>query len=60
MTFEQAKALLTEKNQMQLLAYYDELDDAGKKNLLDAIANIDWSFEDALANPVDMMPMFWY
>ena len=54
MTYEQAKALLTEKNQMQLLTYYDELDDAGKKNLLDAIANIDWSFEDALANPVDM------
>ena len=54
MTYEQAKALLTEKNQMQLLAYYNELDDAGKKNLLDAIANIDWSFEDALANPVDM------
>ena len=54
MTYEQAKALLTEKDQMQLLAYYDELDNAGKKNLLDAIANIDWSFEDALANPVDM------
>ena len=54
MTYEQAKALLTEKDQMQLLAYYDELDEAGKKNLLDAIANIDWSFEDALANPVDM------
>ena len=54
MTYEQAKALLTEKDQMQLLAYYDELDDAGKKNLLDAIENIDWSFEDALANPVDM------
>ena len=54
MTYEQAKALLTEKNQLQLLKYYDELDDAGKKNLLDGIANIDWSFEDALANPVDM------
>ena len=54
MNYEQAKALLTEKDQMQLLAYYDELDEAGKKNLLDAIANIDWSFEDALANPVDM------
>ena len=54
MTYEQAKALLTEKNQLQLLKYYDELDDAGKKTLLDGIANIDWSFEDALANPVDM------
>ena len=54
MTYEQAKALLTEKNQLQLLKYYDELDDAGKKTLLEGIANIDWSFEDALANPVDM------
>ena len=54
MTYEQAKALLTEKKQLQLLKYYDELDDAGKKTLLDGIANIDWSFEDALANPVDM------
>ena len=54
MTYAQAKALLTEKNQLQLLKYYDELDDAGKKTLLDGIANIDWSFEDALANPVDM------
>ena len=54
MTYEQAKALLTEKKQLQLLKYYDELDEAGKKTLLDGIANIDWSFEDALANPVDM------
>ena len=54
MTYEQAKALLTEKNQLQLLTYYDELDEAGKKNLLSGIANIDWSFEEALANPVDM------
>ena len=54
MTYEEAKALLTEKNQLQLLKYYDELDDAGKKTLLEGIANIDWSFEDALANPVDM------
>ena len=54
MTYEQAKALLTAKDQMQLLKYYDELDDAGKKKLLDGIESIDWSFEDALANPVDM------
>ena len=54
MTYEQAKALLTEKGQMQLLAYYDELDDAGKANLLEAIENISWDFEDALKNPVDM------
>ena len=54
MTYEQAKALLEKKGQAQLLAYYDELDETGKKNLLEGIANIDWSFEDALANPVDM------
>ena len=54
MTYEQAKALLEEKGQTQLLKYYDELDDAGKKNLLDGIANIDWSFEEALNNPVDL------
>ena len=54
MTYEQAKALLTEKDQMQLLQYYDELDDAGKKNLLDAIENIEWSFEEALKNPTDL------
>ncbi len=54
MTFEQAKALLESKKQTQLLAYYDELDDAGKQKLLTAISNICWDFEDALANPVDM------
>ncbi len=54
MTYEQAKALLQEKNQMQLLAYYDELDCAGKEKLLTAIENINWEFEDALANPQDL------
>ena len=54
MTFEQAQALLTKKGQTQLLKYYDELDAQGKANLLTAIENINWDFEDALANPVDM------
>ncbi len=54
MTYEKAKALLEAKGQTQLLKYYDELDEAGKANLLEAIGNIDWSFEDALANPTDM------
>ena len=54
MTFEQAQALLTEKGQIQLLKYYDELDAQGKANLLTAIENINWDFEDALENPVDM------
>ena len=54
MNYEQAKALLEKKQQTQLLKYYDELDEAGKAILLDAIANIDWGFEYDLANPVDM------
>ena len=54
MTYEQAKKLLEEKGQEHLLKYYDELDENGKKNLLDGIANIVWDFEDALANPTDM------
>ncbi|MBE7085997.1 MAG: UDPGP type 1 family protein [Clostridiales bacterium] len=54
MTYEQAKALLEQKGQTQLLKYYDELDEAGKNNLLTAIENITWDFEDALANPADL------
>lgn len=54
MTYEQAKALLESKKQTQLLRYYDELDAAGKAKLLTAIENLNWDFEDALANPVDM------
>ena len=54
MNYEQAKTLLEEKGQTQLLRYYDELDEAGKAKLLAAIENINWSFEDALNNPVDM------
>ena len=54
MDYESAKTLLAQKGQMQLLQYYDELDEVGKTNLLDAIENINWDFEDALANPVDM------
>ena len=54
MTYQQAKALLESKGQTQLLRYYDELDEAGKANLLAAIENINWDFEDALANPTDM------
>ncbi len=54
MNYEQAKALLEEKDQTQLLKYYDELDEAGKANLLDGIANIDWSFEEELKHPTDL------
>ena len=54
MTYEQAKALLEEKGQEHLLKYYDELDEAGKTNLLTAIEALNWDFEDALANPADL------
>ncbi len=54
MTYEQAKALLQQKGQMQLLKYYDELDEAGKAHLLSMIESINWEFEEALANPVDL------
>ncbi len=54
MTYQQAKELLEQKGQTQLLKYYEELDAAGKENLLTAIENISWDFEEALANPVDM------
>ena len=49
MTYQQAKALLESKGQTQLLRYYDELDEAGKANLLAAIENINWDFEDDFA-----------
>ncbi len=54
MNYEQIKALLEEKEQTQLLKYYDELDETGKQKLLTAIAEINWSFENDLENPVDM------
>jgi UDP-N-acetylglucosamine pyrophosphorylase len=54
MNYEQIKKLLEEKEQTQLLKYYDELDEQGKAKLLSAIAEINWSFEDDLKNPVDM------
>ena len=54
MNYTQAKALLESKNQAHLLQYYDELDEAGKARLLEAIGNISWDFEDALASPADL------
>ena len=54
MTYAEAKALLESKNQAHLLAYYDELDEAGKAKLLESIANISWDFEEALACPADL------
>ena len=54
MTYEQAKALLEEKGQAHLLKYYDELSKESQEKLLNAIAELNWSFEEDLKNPVDM------
>ena len=54
MQYEQAKALLEAKGQTHLLKYYDELSEDGKAKLLAAIEELNWDFEDALANPTDL------
>ncbi len=54
MNYTEAKALLEQHGQTQLLKYYDELDEQGKAHLLKMIEELNWSFEDALANPTDM------
>ena len=54
MTYAQAKTLLEQKGQTQLLQYYDELDEQGKQKLLTAIENMNWDCEEALSNPVDL------
>lgn len=54
MTYAQIRALLKEKGQEQLLAFYDELDAAGQARLLERIEKTDWSFEEVLAHPEDL------
>ena len=54
MTYEQAKALLEEKGQAHLLKYYDELSSENKAKLLNAIEQLNWSFEEDLKNPADL------
>ena len=54
MTYEQAKFLLEAKGQTHLLKYYDELSAESQAKLLTAIENLNWDFEDALANPTDL------
>ena len=54
MTYEQAKSLLEAKGQTHLLKYYDELSAESQAKLLTAIENLNWDFEDALANPTDL------
>lgn len=50
MDYNQIKLLLEEKGQSHLLAFYDELSDCEKENLLKQISNIDWSVVDVLAH----------
>ena len=54
MTYEKTKTFLNEKGQEQLLRFYDELEETGKKRLLSEIEKIDWSFEEVLNNPEDL------
>ena len=54
MTYKEAVKLLKKKDQIHLLEYYDELDEQGKKNLLESIEAIVWDFEEELAHPLDM------
>lgn len=48
MGYEEIKSLLEKKGQTQLLRFYDELDDAGKAELLESISRIDLSLPDIL------------
>lgn len=48
MKFEEAKALLEEKGQSQLLKYYDELTEEQQKSLLEQIAGIDFDLLNML------------
>ena len=48
MTKQEAITLLTEKNQMQLLSFYDILSEDQQKDLLSQIESIDWSLLDVL------------
>ena len=56
MTYKEALELLEQKNQTQLLRYYDELGEAGKKNLLTSIESIVWDFEQELNVPANVSP----
>ncbi|MBE5938221.1 MAG: UDPGP type 1 family protein [Lachnospiraceae bacterium] len=51
MNYEETKALLEEKGQLQLLKYYDELSEDEKSELLKSIELIDLSLPEILSNP---------
>ena len=50
MNFDEAKALLEQKNQSHLLKYYDELNDEQKEHLLEQISEIDFDLIDLIGN----------
>lgn len=54
MNYEQAKKLLKEKGQEQLLKFYGELSAEERSKLLSRIEKIDWDFEEVLKNPQDL------
>lgn len=54
MTYEQAFTKLKEIGQEQILRYYDELTEEGKRSLLEQIASVDWSVLENLAHPEDL------
>ena len=54
MTYEQAKKLLIENGQEQLLAYWGELDEAGRARLLRGIEKLDFSVLDTLKHPQNL------
>ena len=47
-TFDEAKKLLQDKNQEQVLRYFDSLNEAEKQELLRQIENINWSDLDKI------------
>lgn len=53
MNYEQAKELLTAKEQLHVLKYYDTLTVAEQENLLRQIASVDWSLIEAIGNNKD-------
>ena len=47
-TFDEAKKLLQDKNQEQVLRYFDSLNEAEKQELLRQIENINWNDLDKI------------
>lgn len=56
MKLEEVKTLLKEKNQEQLLKFYDELSDEQREKLLEQISEIDFSLIDTIDNEGDASP----